>query len=61
MTIDLPSRIAEIRTTGLTIVEDVLDTAELVRARAMLDRLYDAFDPAIDKPMIAPGKPFLPR
>jgi ectoine hydroxylase-related dioxygenase (phytanoyl-CoA dioxygenase family) len=48
----LGPRLAELRTTGLTVFEDVLDADELAAARRMLDRLYDRFDPAVDKPMI---------
>jgi ectoine hydroxylase-related dioxygenase (phytanoyl-CoA dioxygenase family) len=48
----MTDRLAELRATGLTVFEDVLDPAELARARRMLDDLYDRFDPSIDKPMI---------
>jgi ectoine hydroxylase-related dioxygenase (phytanoyl-CoA dioxygenase family) len=45
-------RLAELRETGLTIFEDVLDAAEVAEARRMLDDLYERFDPTVDKPMI---------
>jgi len=34
------------------VFEGILDPGELVRARTLLDGLYDAFDPHRDKPMI---------
>lgn len=48
----MTDRLAEIRATGLTIFEGVLDAAEVTHARRMLDGLYDSFDPTVDKPMI---------
>ncbi len=49
---DISAHLAELRSTGLTAFDKVLDAAEVSRARQMLDRLYDAFDPHVDKPMI---------
>jgi hypothetical protein len=49
---DTDTRLAELRSTGFTAFEGVLDAGELVRARALLDGLYEAFDPYVDKPMI---------
>lgn len=50
--LDLDIRLAELRSTGFTVFECVLDAGELVRARALLDGFYEAFDPHVDKPMI---------
>ncbi len=49
---DTSARLAELQATGLTLFEDVLDAAELSRARQLLDHLYETFDPYVDKPMI---------
>lgn len=48
----MSARLAELQATGFTVFEDVLAADELVRARKMLDALYDSFDPYVDKPMI---------
>lgn len=49
---DIGAHLAELQSNGFTVFRGVLSAAELERARAMLERLYDAFDPHIDKPMI---------
>ncbi|MCB1498784.1 MAG: phytanoyl-CoA dioxygenase family protein [Bauldia sp.] len=46
------TRLAELRAIGFTVFEDILNDDELARARIILDRLYDSFDPYVDKPMI---------
>ena len=49
---DISTHQAELKTTAFTVYENVLGADEMARARAMLDRLYDSFDPYVDKPMI---------
>lgn len=44
--------LAELRTIGFTVFADVLSEPELRHARAVLDRLYERFDPRVDKPML---------
>lgn len=49
---DVSARLAELQARGFTVFTGVLDAPELARARDLLDRLYDSFDPFVDKPMI---------